>query len=118
MHALCEKYDLPYTTGSLGKQYLLALRTIHKLSLPDQWLRATSDNAPETSSERRFRSGEASTVHALRIDPLTGKRRGLRSAIAEARVSLRNAKKEAKRQAKLMRQAQRNRVKSVTPTQS
>lgn len=118
VHALCEKYDLPYTTGSLGKQYLLALRTIHKLSLPDQWLRATSDNAPETSSERRFRSGEASTVHALRIDPLTGKRRGLRSAIAEARVSLRNAKKEAKRQAKLMRQAQRNRVKSVTPTQS
>ena len=118
VHALCEKYDLPYTTGSLGKQSLLALRTIHKLSLPDQWLRATSDNAPETSSERRFRSGEASTVHALRIDPLTGKRRGLRSAIAEARVSLRNAKKEAKRQAKLMRQAQRNRVKSVTPTQS
>ncbi|MFD6102080.1 fatty acid desaturase family protein, partial [Nocardia salmonicida] len=27
---LCDKYDLPYTTGSLGKQYLLAFRTIHK----------------------------------------------------------------------------------------
>ena len=51
MRALCEKFDLPYTTGSLFKQYLLALRTIHKLALPDKWLTATSDNAPETSSE-------------------------------------------------------------------
>ncbi|WP_415974298.1 fatty acid desaturase family protein [Rhodococcus sp. 077-4] len=103
VHALCEKYDLPYTTGSLGKQYLLALRTIHKLSLPDSWLRATSDNAPETSSERRWRVGDSPAVHALRIDPLTGQRRGLRSAMQEARVSLRNAKKEAKRQAKGLR---------------
>ncbi|OZF27943.1 fatty acid desaturase [Rhodococcus sp. 14-2483-1-2] len=103
VHALCEKYDLPYTTGSLGKQYLLALRTIHKLSLPDSWLRATSDNAPETSSERRWRVGDSPAVHALRIDPLTGQRRGLRSAMQEARVSLRNAKKEAKRQAKALR---------------
>ncbi|MBY4128749.1 fatty acid desaturase [Rhodococcus fascians] len=102
VHALCEKYDLPYTTGSLGKQYLLALRTIHKLSLPDKWLRATSDNAPETSSERRWRVGESPAVHALRIDPLTGQRRGLRSAMQEARVALRNAKKEAKRQAKAL----------------
>ena len=116
VHALCEKYDLPYTTGSLGKQYLLALRTIHKLSLPDQWLRATSDDAPETSSERRFRSGEAPVVHALRVDPLTGERRGLRSAIAEAKVSLRNAKKEAKRRGRRLRQAQRDRVNPVTAT--
>ncbi|MGF0309502.1 fatty acid desaturase [Rhodococcoides fascians A25f] len=105
VHALCEKYDLPYTTGSLGKQYLLALRTIHKLSLPDSWLRATSDNAPETSSERRWRVGDSPAVHALRIDPLTGQRRGLRSAMQEARVSLRNAKKEAKRQAKALRRS-------------
>ncbi|OZC43524.1 acyl-CoA desaturase [Rhodococcus sp. WWJCD1] len=105
VHALCEKYDLPYTTGSLGKQYLLALRTIHKLSLPDSWLRATSDNAPETSSERRWRVGDSPAVHALRIDPLTGQRRGLRSAMQEARVSLRNAKREAKRQAKALRRS-------------
>ncbi|OZD66984.1 acyl-CoA desaturase [Rhodococcus sp. 05-340-1] len=105
VHALCEKYDLPYTTGSLGKQYLLALRTIHKLSLPDSWLHATSDNAPETSSERRWRVGDSPAVHALRIDPLTGQRRGLRSAMQEARVSLRNAKKEAKRQAKALRRS-------------
>ncbi|AMO59989.1 fatty acid desaturase [Mycolicibacterium phlei] len=50
---LCEKYDLPYTTGPLPKQYLLTLRTIYKLSLPDRFLKATSDDAPETASERK-----------------------------------------------------------------
>ena len=28
------KYDLPYTTGPLARQYLMALRTIIKLALP------------------------------------------------------------------------------------
>jgi fatty acid desaturase len=32
---LCEKYDLPYNTGSLGHQYLSTLRIIHRLALPD-----------------------------------------------------------------------------------
>ncbi len=52
--ALCDKYDLPYTTGSLARQYLLTLRTIHKLALPDGFLTATADDAPETASERMF----------------------------------------------------------------
>ena len=51
---VCATYDLPYTTGSLPRQYLLSLRTILKLALPDQWLTATSDDAPETSSEEKF----------------------------------------------------------------
>ncbi|WP_019202606.1 acyl-CoA desaturase [Tsukamurella sp. 1534] len=51
---ICEKYDLPYTEGPLLKQYYLSQRTIAKLSLPDRWLRATSDDAPETASELRF----------------------------------------------------------------
>jgi NADPH-dependent stearoyl-CoA 9-desaturase len=34
---LCAKYDLPYTTGPLPRQYLLTFRTIHKLSLPDRF---------------------------------------------------------------------------------
>ncbi|MFC9764204.1 fatty acid desaturase family protein [Rhodococcus jostii] len=55
VQALCEKYDLPYTTGSLARQYLQTLRTIHKLALPDQFLRATADDAPETASELKFR---------------------------------------------------------------
>ena len=47
VRALCDKYDLPYTTGSLTRQYLLTLRTIHKLALPDRFLIATSDDAAE-----------------------------------------------------------------------
>jgi fatty acid desaturase len=60
VRALCDKYDLPYTTGSLARQYLLTLRTIHKLALPDGFLRATSDDAPETASERKFWAGAGS----------------------------------------------------------
>jgi fatty acid desaturase len=54
VQALCDEYDLPYTSGSLVQQYLLTLRTIHKLALPDAFLVATSDDAPETASERKF----------------------------------------------------------------
>jgi len=61
VRALCEKYDLPYTSGPLVRQYLLTLRTIHKLALPDGLLVATSDDAPETASERRFGTGATST---------------------------------------------------------
>ncbi|MFR9752459.1 fatty acid desaturase family protein [Nocardia sp. 004] len=50
---LAEEYDLSYTSGSFFYQYLLTLRTIIKLSFPDRFLVATSDDAPETSSERR-----------------------------------------------------------------
>lgn len=54
VRALCDKYDLPYTTGPLVRQYFLTLRTIHKLALPDALLDASSDDAPETASERKF----------------------------------------------------------------
>lgn len=36
VQALCEKFDLPYTTGSLLGQYLQTVRTIHTLALPDR----------------------------------------------------------------------------------
>lgn len=55
MRALCASYDLPYTTGPLIRQLLLTVRTICKLALPDRFLRASSDDAPETASENRFR---------------------------------------------------------------
>ncbi|MGV9714259.1 fatty acid desaturase family protein [Gordonia sp. NPDC003424] len=76
---LCDKYDLPYTTDSLVMQYLRTLRTINKLALPDQFLRDTADDAPETASERRF----------------TGmpKTRGLKTAIAELRRKKRLSRK-------------------------
>ena len=33
---LCDKYDLPYTSGSLVHQYFSTLRTINRLALPDR----------------------------------------------------------------------------------
>ncbi|GGF25362.1 fatty acid desaturase family protein [Williamsia phyllosphaerae] len=85
---LCDTYDLPYTTGSLAGQYWQSLRTIWKLSVPDRFLTATSDNAPETASERRFgaRAGVARRVAELGSgDVGTTVRRGLKTAIDEAR---------------------------------
>jgi fatty acid desaturase len=54
VRVLCDKYDLPYTTASLARQFLLVQRTILKLALPDRFLIATSDDAPETASERKW----------------------------------------------------------------
>jgi len=71
---LCEEYDLPYTTGPMRVQYAKAWRTIAKLSLPDRFLRATADDAPETHSERMF-DGLAPQDRG----------RGLRSAMAAVR---------------------------------
>jgi fatty acid desaturase len=56
VRAVCATYDLPYTTGPLARQYLLTFRTIAKLTLPDRFLIATSDDAPETASEDKFRN--------------------------------------------------------------
>ena len=42
---LCDKYDLPYTSGPLPVQYAKSWRTIAKLSLPDRFLRASADDA-------------------------------------------------------------------------
>ncbi|KJF23555.1 acyl-CoA desaturase [Rhodococcus sp. AD45-ID] len=89
VRALCEKYDLPYTTGSLARQYLLTLRTIHKLSLPDRFLRATADDAPETASELKFRTIlSKSETSAPRLR--TGLRTALRS-MPSSRHRQRNA---------------------------
>ena len=82
VRALCEKYDLPYTTGPMLVQYAKTWRTIAKLSLPDRFLRATIDDAPETRSERMFaRLGPGFAV----TDPVSGHRRGLKTAIATVR---------------------------------
>jgi fatty acid desaturase len=79
VRALCVSYDLPYTTGPLHRQFLLTVRTICKLSLPDRFLTATSDDAPETASEHRFRNtAQRSHVPAMG-DEL--RRRGLATAI-------------------------------------
>jgi linoleoyl-CoA desaturase len=82
VRALCDKYDLPYTTGSLGRQYMQTFRTILKLSLPNKLLQAPPDDAPETHSELKFRVREG-LRESFGIDPATGRRRGLRTALRE-----------------------------------
>jgi NADPH-dependent stearoyl-CoA 9-desaturase len=79
--AVCAAYDLPYTTGPLTRQYLLTLRTISKLTLPDRFLTATSDDAPETASENKFRNVEAPHVSGGSDD--STRRRGLVTAIRD-----------------------------------
>jgi NADPH-dependent stearoyl-CoA 9-desaturase len=77
---LCDVYDLPYTTGPLLRQYLLAFRTIHKLSLPDRFLTATADDAVETASERMF-EGQPTAIDVGTSEE--GSRRGLMTALRE-----------------------------------
>ncbi len=51
---ICQRYGIPYTTGPFLVQYGQTVRTMLKLSLPDQLLTATSDDAPETASEKKW----------------------------------------------------------------
>ena len=65
VRALCDKYDIPYTTGPLHRQYGQVLRNITKLSLPNKF---TTDNRPPT--------GENITVeHGRRRDEERQQRR-------------------------------------------
>src|ERR1700748_2948094 len=79
VRAVCATYELPYTTGPLLRQYLLTVRTICKLALPDRWLSATSHDAPEAAPDHRFRA-------ATELSPLSRgahdvPRRGLVTAV-------------------------------------
>jgi hypothetical protein len=81
VRAVLADYDLPYTTGPLLRQFWHTVRTICKLSLPDRFLSATSDDAPETASEERFRA-VAKEPQLLRTHIVGTPRRGLHTAIA------------------------------------
>jgi NADPH-dependent stearoyl-CoA 9-desaturase len=83
VQALCVSYDLPYTTGPLLRQYLLTVRTICKLALPDRFLSATADDAPETASENKFRG----ITKSSEMTPVAQgvRRRGLASALLALR---------------------------------
>ncbi|WP_343572369.1 acyl-CoA desaturase [Mycobacterium sp.] len=83
VRALCITYDLPYTTGPLWRQYLLTVRTICKLSLPDRFLTATCNDAPETASEYRFRGADGRPNLARRDADCP--RRGLATAAQNRR---------------------------------
>jgi NADPH-dependent stearoyl-CoA 9-desaturase len=85
---LCEKYDLPYTTGPILVQYWQTFRTIAKLSLPDKYLTATADDAPETASEKRFAGLRAAAADRGKriVAAGEGRREGLKTAIAEVKA--------------------------------
>ena len=52
VRALCDKYDIPYTTGPLHRQYGQALRTIMKLSLPNRMSSSDQPEPPSPSIDR------------------------------------------------------------------
>jgi linoleoyl-CoA desaturase len=85
VRALCDEYDLPYTTGPILRQYWQSFRTIAKLALPDKYLKRPADDAPETNSERKFAKG--GRLRNAYVDPETGRRRGLRTAMRELQGS-------------------------------
>jgi linoleoyl-CoA desaturase len=64
------------------------------LSVPNKYLRDNADDAPETRSEQMFAELEPSFAGT---DPATGRRRGLKTAIATVRGWRRN--KRATKQA-------------------
>jgi len=55
---LCEKYDIPYTTGPLHRQYGQTLRTIMKLSLPNKLSDSDQPEPPSPVRERRRKTDE------------------------------------------------------------
>src|SRR6478609_9519331 len=55
---LCAKYDIPYTTGPLHRQYGQALRTIIKLSVPNSWTSSDQPEPPSPSIDRRRRTDD------------------------------------------------------------
>jgi linoleoyl-CoA desaturase len=58
VRALCDKYDIPYTTGPLHRQYGQALRTILKLSLPNSWTKSDQPEPPTPSRDRKRRTDD------------------------------------------------------------
>jgi NADPH-dependent stearoyl-CoA 9-desaturase len=63
---LCEKYDIPYTTGSLGHQYLATLSTIHRLALPDRFLNTAPDDMSKAHPGRQRRPDAAPRLNLVR----------------------------------------------------
>lgn len=51
VRALCDKFDIPYTTGTLLSQYLQTIRTIHRLALPNR--HPATSKGMEGINERR-----------------------------------------------------------------
>ncbi|MFY0406623.1 fatty acid desaturase family protein [Solicola sp. PLA-1-18] len=55
---LCARYDIPYTTGPLHRQYGQVLRTIMKMTLPDKYTSHDPAPVPPRTARRRRLSDE------------------------------------------------------------
>jgi linoleoyl-CoA desaturase len=64
---LCAKYDIPYTTGPLHRQYFQALRTIIKLSVPNSWTRSDQPEPPSPSRDRKRRTDDERPSRRLEL---------------------------------------------------
>ncbi|MBV7294826.1 acyl-CoA desaturase [Corynebacterium sp. TAE3-ERU12] len=75
---ICDRYDLPYNTGSFFEQFLQVQRTLLKLTLPPQLMAADKSNAPEVRSDAAF---DNHPIIEEVLDPLAHPRKGLRTGL-------------------------------------
>jgi linoleoyl-CoA desaturase len=62
--AICEKYDLPYTTGSFPRQFFKSIRTIWRLALPNKKF-AAEQQAHESDGLSRENASTTPSAEAL-----------------------------------------------------
>jgi len=91
VRALCDKYDLPYVTGSLPRQYLQTLRTINELALPDGMPNPTRDDLPGIASARgatkaaqRGRRGTGVSTRLRSVVRAGGRPRGVTKGVGSS----------------------------------
>ena len=77
VESIAREFDLPYNTDSFPRQFLLVQRTLLKLTLPNRFLAATGDNAPEVRTNRAF---EITGVESLLT---VGSHNGIRHGLKE-----------------------------------
>ena len=80
MRPLCEKYGLPYLTGSLAHQYGSTLRIIHRLALPDGFLNARDEDIAAVRPRGRVRSRRRVAVRRRQRTPVSRRRFASRAA--------------------------------------
>ncbi|MDO4761240.1 MAG: acyl-CoA desaturase [Corynebacterium sp.] len=76
VRALCSEFHLPYNVDSFPAQLFKVQKTLLKLTLPNKYLLADPDNAPEVRSNRAFEKNpqiESQLLHGEH----NGQRRGL-----------------------------------------
>lgn len=80
VQALCQEYDLPYNIDSFPMQLAKVQRTLLKLTLPNRFLAADPNNAPEVRTNQAFTiTGVESLLH---VGPdASGARAGLATGL-------------------------------------